>query len=514
MGRLTPLDWIVFAAYLLGTVMIGSWFTKRQTSTKEFFVGGQRMHWIPVALSIMAGMISGISFIGHPARVYQYDSAMIAWPFATALMTPIVIFVLLPFYRRLNVVSAYEYLEKRFNVNVRLLASALFVGKRLLWISLVAIAPSLVLKTCLDIPVEYCILIIGLVATLYTGLGGITGVIWADAFQLVILLTGQILMIIFIVSRLDGGIAEIWQVGYENNKALPTFDFDLSRLTFWSTLIAGSFIVLSDMGADQLVVQRLMTTPDERTARKSLVLNAAMKFVSFGFVIFIGLALFAFYTRFPELLKLDLSNKETYNQIVPYFVITQLPTGISGLIIAAIFAAAISSFDAGLNCLVTVFTVDWCERLGKSKRSDRYYLILAKVLTFVMGGAITFLAMVIYWIGLENLIDRSNEFLGFFGGVLLGIYLLGVLTRRAKPLPTVLGALFSMLVVLLFILYQSRTGTKMLHSTTYGMFSCLITMLIGYFGSFLGRPLPYEKVRDYTMIKLNRAENRNDASLS
>ncbi len=501
-GGFQPLDWVVFILYLVAIFLVGSWFLRRQTSTSEFFTAGKRMHWLPVAISVVVSVLSGISFIGHPARAFRYDSAMIAWPIAAVIVTPIAIYVLLPFYRRLNVVTAYQYLEKRFNVNVRLLASALFIAKRLAWMALVALAPSLVLSTVTNLRVEYCILIIGLVATVYTGLGGMSAVIWTDVVQFVVLITGQVLVVCFIASRLDGGFVEIWQVGYADHKAWTSLAFSFSDLTFWTMLIAGTALLLSDIGADQLTVQRLMTTPDEKAARKSLIFNAVFKLPSIVIMLAMGVALWVFYKSFPELLGLA---EKDYDKIVPYFVVTQLPPGVSGLVIAAIFAAAMSSFDSGLNCIVTSFTVDWYERLYKPAQSDQRYLRLAKTLTFALGASVTVLAILIYRTGVKSIIDKSNTYLGFFGGALLGIFLLGAFTRRAKSLPTVLGAITSVAVVMLIeIVNQAREArgeSRVLHPYMYCIVSCAITMLIGYFGSLVGPELPFEKVRHYTIAR-------------
>ena len=495
-------DWAVFVIYLAGIFLVGSWFSRKQTSTKEFFTAGKRMHWLPVSLSVVVSVLSGISFIGHPARAFRYDSAMIAWPFAAILVTPIAIYVLLPFYRRLNVVTAYQYLEKRFDVNVRLLASALFIIKRLTWMALVALAPSLVLSTVTNLRVEYCILIIGLVATVYTGLGGMAAVIWTDVVQFIVLITGQILIVCFIAYRLDGGFAEIWQVGYEDHKAWTSLAFSLSDLTFWTMLIAGTALLLSDIGADQVTVQRLMTTADEKSARKSLIFNAIFKLPSIVIMLAMGVALWVFYKANPALLGLA---EEEYDKIVPYFVVTQLPPGVSGLVIAAVFAAAMSSFDSGLNCIVTAFTVDWYERLYRPAESDQRYLRLAKMLTFALGAAVTMLAILIYRTGVKSIIDKSNTYLGFFGGALLGLFLLGAFTRRAKSLPTVLGAIASVGVVMLIELVnqarEARGESRVLHPYMYCIVSCALTMLIGYVGSFVGPALPFEKVKDYTIAR-------------
>jgi Na+/proline symporter len=318
----------------------------------------------------------------------------------------------------------------------------------------------------------------------------------------VVLVTGKVLMVWYVATKLDGGFVEIWRVGYADHKAWTSLAFDLSDLTFWTMLIAGPALLLSDIGADQLTVQRLMTTRDEKAARYSLIFNAIFKFPSIVITLGMGVALYVFYKHFPDLLELT---EEEYDKIVPYFVVTQLPAGLSGLVIAAIFAAAMSSFDSGLNCIVTAFTVDWYERLYRPARSDREYLKLAKTLTFALGAAVTVLAILIYRTGVKSIIDKSNTYLGFFGGALLGIFLLGVFTRRAKPLPTVLGGIASVAVVMLINVFnQSSEGGFLIHPYLFCLISCAITMLIGYAGSLLGPQLPFEKVKDYTMAGRSR----------
>lgn len=497
-GHFQPLDWAVFFAYQTTLIAVGWYFSRRQTSTEEFFASSRRMHWLPVSLSIVASLFSAVSFLGNPAKVFKGDCVMIVWPLAVLAATPIAAYVLLPFYSRLRVTTAYEYLEKRFGLNARLLASALFLLKRLCWMALVALAPSLALSSMTGLRVEYCILIIGLLATFYTAIGGMSAVIWNDAIQFVLFMLSQVLIIGWIIARLDGGAAEIWQRGVADHKIWVDFSVDFSRHTVWTVLLACTFIAAADLGSDQLIVQRLIASKDTRSAARALWFNAIFKFPSMFLLLAIGAALWAFYRAYPERLGLPASEHE---KVLPYFIIREMPVGISGLVISGIFAAAMSSFDAGLNSLVTAFTVDWYKRLVRVDRPDKEYLRTAKILTFAIGIAVTLLALVIYLRGIRGLIDASNSFLGFFGGGLLGIFLLGALTRRAKGLPTVLGVLISVACVTAFEACQSRYEMRILDPWMYGPVTCVMTMLIGYFGSFLGPALPFEKIADYTMAR-------------
>jgi solute:Na+ symporter, SSS family len=493
------LNWIVFIAYLVMIFSVGSIFARRQTSTREFFKSGGRMHWLPVALSIVASLFSGIAFLSHPARVFRYDSVLLIYGVSVVLITPIVVYVMLPFYRRLDVTTAYEYLEKRFNLNTRLLASILFICKRLFWLSMVALAPSLALSVFTGIRVEYCVMIIGIITTIYTGLGGMTAVIWADAVQFVVFMIGQIVIIASVAFKVDGGLLEVYRLGWENHKAGMSMDFDLARLTFWTMLISGVAIALSDMGSDQLIVQRYMATPDLKATRKSLWFNALIKIPSMAILLGIGVSLWAFYHIYPN--RLTLTSAE-YDKIVPFYIVNEIPAGLGGLVIAGVFAAAMSSFDSGLNSLVTAVSVDWHQRVFFPGRNDRHYLISAKITTFILGLSVTLSAILIYRTGIQSIVDASNTYQGFFGGGLLGLFILGMLTRRARALPCVLGIIISVAVVTVIDLYQPKPPDGCyIHPYLYCAITFLLTMAIGYFGSFIGPPLPFEKIRDYTLIK-------------
>lgn len=497
------LDWGVLIAYLVVMLGIGAVVTDRQQSTAEYFKASQQMHWLPVALAVVASLFSGIGFIGQPARVYRHDAAMIAWPFSILLVTPVVVYVLLPFYRRLDVTTAYEYLERRFGLNVRLLASALFLGKRLLWMALVAVAPALALSTVTGLDAAASIVIIGIGSTIYTGMGGARAVIWTDAVQFAVFMIGQCVIIGMVAYRVEGGLPEICRVGFVDHKAWTSLDFSLTQMTFWTVLIAGFFLGLSDLGADQLTVQRLLSAKDEKTAAKAMWFNAIFKFPSMVILLGMGVALWVFYKQYPERLGLDAAD---YDKLLPYFVMRELPVGVRGLVIAAIFAAAMSSFSAGLNSMVTAYVVDWHERLGEGNVDDRKSLNLAKRLTYGLGCVVTLAGILIYKIGMASIIDTSNKYLGFFGGALLGIFLLGALSRRAKALPTVLGAILGVAAVFAIDAARLLFEHTYVNEYFYSAISCLLTIAFGYGGSLFGSPLPREQLRGLTVSTMELQE--------
>jgi Na+/proline symporter len=214
-----------------------------------------------------------------------------------------------------------------------------------------------------------------------------------------------------------------------------------------------------------------------------------------------------FYKANPERLPLEPAD---YDKVVPYFTVHELPVGVSGLVIAAVFAAAMSSFDSGLNSLSATLTVDWYKRLG-SATSERRSLFVAKCLTYVIGAAVTITALVIYWTGVMSIIDASNKYLGFFGGALLAIFFLGALTRRAKALPTVLGALCGVASVFLIdMMADPANGKVIVHTYLYGMISCLVTLVVGYLGSFIGPPPSEQRLAGLTIAGISKTSVDNN----
>jgi Na+/proline symporter len=221
----------------------------------------------------------------------------------------------------------------------------------------------------------------------------------------------------------------------------------------------------------------------------------------YAILILMGLSLYAFYQVFPE--KLAPGMEDTPDKILPYFIMTQVPVGLCGLIVAAIFAAAMSSFDSGLNCLTAVFVVDWYKRIINPGQDDKKYLFVAKLLTVLLGIAITILGIVIYKSGIKSIVDSSNKYLGFFFGPMVGIFLLGIFTRRAKPLSVLIASVVSFVLVLTLDIVNMKLGAgeQIINIYFYGPIAIIGTVVIGYVGSLFGPELPYENIREFTVAK-------------
>ncbi|MBT4814479.1 MAG: hypothetical protein HON70_02210, partial [Lentisphaerae bacterium] len=292
---LGTLDWLVLGLYLLGTVALGASFYKGQKTTKDFFLAGRSMSWLPVGLSVVATLFSAISYIGLPSANQKYGIVLVAGSFAVFLCIPIVTRVFMPFYHHMQVYSAYEYLEKRFDVRVRCLASGLFILWRIVWMSTAVYAPSLALwaATGGSIPLIPTIIVLGVFATVYTMLGGMKAVIWTDVIQFVVLFGGMVIAIVFILMKVPGGVGAIWETataagktnfvidvpGLEaaqtvGEKFRAYFFVTSDRCTLVAVVVASFIGHIGFYTVDQVTVQRYFTTRSLKDARKSFWLNS------------------------------------------------------------------------------------------------------------------------------------------------------------------------------------------------------------------------------------------------
>ncbi len=437
------LDYLTVAVYLAMLVAMGFYFSRRENTTNDFFLGGRRIPWWAAGLSIFGTQLSAITFMAIPAKAFATDWVYLMGHVAVVAVTPLLIWAYLPFYRRLNVTTAYEYLEKRFNVVARLLGSAAFILLQLGRMGVVLYLPSMALSAVTGVDVYLCIVLMGVLATLYTVLGGIEAVVWTDVIQVAVLLGGAVLSLGVIVWGVEGGVAQIVSMGSDAGKFRminPTWD--IATTAIWVVLVGKMLEGLVPFTADQTVVQRYLTTRDEKQAARSIWTNALLIIPSGVLFFSLGTALWAFYKLHPNLLvPLD----ET-DRILPWFVAQQLPMGISGLVIAALFAAAMSSLDSSMNSIATALTTDWYRRF-RPEVTDRHCLRLARWFTVALGAIGTGLALYMAVIQNRSLWDQYLRIVGLFGGGVAGLFVVGIFTRRANGVGAVLGFFISGVVI-------------------------------------------------------------------
>jgi sodium-coupled monocarboxylate transporter 8/12 len=496
-------DYAVFIVYLLATVSIGGLFFREQGSLSEYFLAQRSMGHIVIAMTVLAALFSGITFLAAPSEGYSSGPIFYLVNLGFFIATPITTLIILPFYYKSRFFTAYQYLEERFSVQVRTLASASFIVRVLLWLALATYAPALALQQVTGLPLWFTIVCTGVLTTFYTTLGGMKAVIWTDVMQLVVLVGGQVVILLTALARVPGGAGRVIALASEGNKLHLSTSLDPRvRVTLWGMLLGGAFMHLVQMATDQVSVQRYLTARSLKEAQRGLWLKLAMvlpvTFVFYG----TGLVLYAFYQVHGDPLAAGRIHKA--DQILPYFVVTELPAGFPGLFVAAIYAASMSTISAGINSLTSASLIDFYERLGKGpKGTEQQQLRLARVLSLGYGVLIMGLAFLVPYLG--TLLEASNKIIGLVGGPMLGLFFLGILVPRA----TALGALVGWGAGLtLLIAVDSIWGISFLW---YAFVGCVATLAVGYAVSLL-QPAPSPaQLEGLTWSRRSRDPEEQDA---
>lgn len=479
------LNWSVVAVYLGGMIAVGVWFMKRDQSgsTDRYFRGGQRIPWWVAGLSIFATMLSSLTFMGIPARAYQTDVSWYLGQLPILLVVPMVAFFYLPFFRKLNLTSAYEYLEKRFNLPCRIFAAVSFIFFHIGRVAIVLYLPALALAVVSDIPVSTAILTIGVLCIIYTVIGGIEAVVWTDAIQALVLLGGAALCFLLAVLQVDGGFGGMLRIASEDAKGFGSLDW---RSFDWSSNATGSVLVLLiafffnsfvPYTSGQDVVQRYVTTKDIGAARKSLWMTMWMSI--FGSMLFFGLgvAVYAFYKTHPGSLDPAMTKIDS---ILPYFIMHELPLGVSGLLIAAIFAASQSTISSSLNSIAASWSNDFDMRILRPNRDDLTYLSAAKWVIIGVGSLGTATALWMAESDLQSAFAAFNTLIGLTAGSLGGLFALGVFTRRANGGGALIGALTGFTVVVSLELTNAPVAGLL-----YAFIGCSVSFITGWLASWL-----------------------------
>lgn len=464
------MNYITLGIYLVLTLVVGLYFTGREKSTDDFFLGGRRVPWWAAGLSIFGTQLSAITFMAIPAKAYDTNWSYIFNHVTIVMVAPIVVFFYLPFFRRLRLTTAYEYLEMRFNVAVRLFGAAAFCLMQVGRMGIVLYLPAIALSTVTDLNIYVCILIMGVLCTVYTAFGGIEAVIWTDVFQVAVLLGGALLCVGAIALRVNGGIFGIIETGLQAGKfSLLNPSWGYTTASVWVIFVGTLFSNLVPYSADQAVIQRYLTTPTETQAARAIWTNAALTMPSAFIFFFLGTALYAFYAVHANKPDPNLGT----DALLPWFIVHELPAGVAGVVVAAIFAAAMSSLDSSINSMATVLVTDFYGRI-KPDSSDRTRLLLAKVFTVLIGAFGTGCAVFMASMEVKSLWDLFLALLGMLGGGLAGVFALGVFTRRANGPGALLGIIFSTAV-----LYLVRQYTQV-HFLLYGAIGIITCIAVGY----------------------------------
>ena len=420
-------NYIVLAIYIAAMFGIGIFFARRQHTRADFFLAGRRMPWLPVALSMFASLTSATTYLVLPGKAYGGSTAMIVACIASPLIAPLLVLLFYPAYRKLNATTCYEYIGARYGRGARMAVALLFVLARIGWLGAVIYAPALVLNTVTGLPLHWGIPPMGAIATIYTAPGGLGAVLWTDVIQFVILSGGAVWIAISLTGQVEGGVAEIMHLADVTGR-LPLSDWAIS-LTRMSLPMVGLHFILQmtqDYGTDQVTVQRLMAIRDDRGVTKAICFNAVTDFIVIALLLFIGLGLYAYYAGAGDVPPPEIN----HDAILPHYIMQALPAGISGLMITAIFAAAMSSMDSGIHSLATVVTSDIAAPLRRTPASDAHDILLARLLVVAFGLASTVVAFAVAANG--DILESFVKFMSLFSAPVLVLFLLAIAWKRTR----------------------------------------------------------------------------------
>lgn len=470
------LNWLVLILYMFGMLYLGYFFMKKESSSDDFFKGGGRIPWWAAGMSIFATMLSAITFMAIPAKTFATDWKYYPMAITILIMAFPVVKYYLPFFRRLKVTTAYEYLEQRFNYTTRLLASSLFIVFMVARMALVLFLPSLALTVVTGIDIYICIILMGVITIIYCTMGGVEAVVWGDVIQGFVLMGGAVLAVFFLVGGLDGGWNQLITISMDNAK-FTTFDssLDFTKSTIWVVLLGGLANNLISYSSDQTVIQRYLTTKDEKSAGKSIVLNGFLSIFVSAIFYFIGSALFAYYTQSPDQLNFGMENPDS---IFPHFIMTKMPMGLAGLLIAAIFAATMSTVSSNINSLSTAFTSDIYQHFFKG-RSDKKVLNVARISGVLLGGIGILLALLMATWNILSLFDYFNYILGLLASGLGGLFMMGIFFKRIHSTAALTGFIGGTAVLVGFSQYSD------VHFLLYGFIGMFSSVIIGIIASYI-----------------------------
>ena len=457
--HLNALDIFVIVVYLALMSLIGLYFSRQQNSRVDFFLGGRTMHWILVGGSL--SLFSTISFMAVPGEMIRYGVGFFLAYLVVPLVVPVTNRIVLPVLMRLNISTPYEYLEKRFSGGISRLSAYVFILKTVLWMGVIIYTAGLAVSEVTGWSMLFIITIIGVITTFYTSAGGLRTVIWTDFIQ-TLLFTGCALIIpIFVWTSTGHGPLSWWSsFSSAGRTQIEFFSFDPTvRITTLGNMTAIFFWFICTNASDQMIVQRYLSTPSIKAARRSIWTFAVSTVVSIFFLMICGLSLFGFYAARSasgaQTVQFDAARQA--DRVMPQFIAQELPHGISGLIIAGLLAAAMSGLSSGMSATASVIVNDLASRLTRFKVFSRG-LILERMIGILVGAAgislavgITFAMHRIDW----NLVELSHRINHLFIGPLAVLFFSGILLRRAMGASVLVGFLVAT-VASAFISYSKQ----------------------------------------------------------
>lgn len=498
------LDGSFIIAYMVMLIAVGAYHSRRQKTVKEYFLAGKHMSWIPIGLSLMAALNSGIDYLAQPSALIKFGIIVLTGNLTWFVLYPYAFYVSMPMFRRLDVYSAYEYLERRFNVAVRCLAAVIFILWRLGWMATALYVPCLAITTATGHPEQLKLLVavMGLVATVYTMLGGVKAVIWTEVVQFMVMFGGLFITMLVIIFNVHPSLSEIWEVmktAGEPVQHQPTVEaagflgalatFFTTPITFWGLLIAGLVGRLTGYTSDQVMVQRFQTAKNIRATRQGFIITAISDVVWMTVLTFVGVVLVIYFkAQMAKGVAMPDWVESNTDYRFPYFMSLVFPPGLTGPVIAAIVAASLSAIASAINSQSTVIIVDFYNRLVKKRvrlpdvltpEEQRVQIMLSRTAAIAVGIAATLIAMNLQRFGIIT--EIGNRVIQTFTGPVLGIFWLGMFSRRANSPGVFIGGVAGAAAAV-FTAFWLKGIISWMWPCVFGLF---FTVLIGYAASYL-----------------------------
>ena len=439
---MSTVDIVIFITYLIGIILFGSSFYRKNKSSAAFTLGNQNIPAWVISLSIFATFVSSISYLALPGQAYISNWNAFAFSLSIPFAMYIAVKFFVPLYRSVNSPSAYTYLEKRFGPWAKVYVSVMYLLTQLIRAGTILFLLALLMHALLNWNITTIIIVTGLSVMIYSLLGGIQAVVWTDAIQAIILIAGAMVCIGAIIYKMPGGAGQIFQVAAENHKfSLGSFGTSLSSSTFYVVLIYGLFINLQNYGIDQNYIQRYMTSNSEKEAKKSALFGGLLYIPVSAMFLFIGTALFAFYKTHAGLLPTNIQT----DKVFPQFIAHQLPAGLVGFLIASVFAAGMSTISTSINSSATIILTDFFKMQQddiKAEKKSMQILYLASLIFSLLS-----IGIAIAMINVQSALEAWWKLASIFSGGMLGLFLLGYLSKKVTSIGAIAGVTVGVLVI-------------------------------------------------------------------
>ena len=485
MQGFTTIDLIILIVYLGAVLFAGLYFAKKDMKGKEFFKGDGTVPWWVTSVSIFATLLSPISFLSLAGNSYAGTWLMWFAQLGMLLAIPLTIRFFLPIYSKLDIDTAYHYLELRFgSKGLRVLGAVMFIIYQIGRMSIIMYLPCMVLGNLTGINVNLLIVIMGVIAIVYSCTGGLKSVLWTDFIQGSVLLVGVTMALVFLIAHIDGGFGEIVRAFTQEGKFLapdqPIFNINLLKDSVFLMIIGAGFNTMGSYVSSKDIVQRFTTTTDTKKLNKMMLTNGALSIFIATVFYMIGTGLYVFYKQNA------LPPAAAQDQIFASYIAFELPVGVTGILLAAIYAASQSTLSTGLNSVAASWTLDIQARLSKKELSFEKQTKIGQYVSFIVGIFAIIVSIILANGDIKSAYEWFNGFMGLVLGILIGTFILGAFTKTANTIGTTI-AFIAASAVMVGIKYFAPAGTVSIWS--YSIISIAVSLAVGIPASFISRKL-------------------------